>query len=148
MDIALRAFVLFAFVFFVTRIVGRRELSSLDPFDLILLVVVGDAIQQGLTQNDMSVTGAILAVSVFALAQVGVSYLHFRVPRLRPILDGEPIVLLEDGRPIDRNMRRERLTLEDLAEAAREHQIASLEDVRWAVLERNGRISFIPRSGS
>jgi uncharacterized membrane protein YcaP (DUF421 family) len=145
MDIALRAIVLFAFVFFITRVVGRRELSSLEPFDIILLVVVGDAIQQGLTQADASVTGAIIAVSVFALAQVGVSYLHFRVPRLRPILDGEPIVLLEEGRPIDRNMRRERLTLEDLAEAARQEHIAALEDVQWAVLERNGRISFIPK---
>jgi uncharacterized membrane protein YcaP (DUF421 family) len=145
MDIALRAIVLFAFVFFVTRVVGRRELSSLDPFDVILLVVVGDAIQQGLTQNDMSVTGAVIAVSIFALAQIGVSYIHFRLPRLRPILDGEPIVLVEDGRPIERNMHRERLTLEDLAEAARQQQLASLDDVRWAVLERNGRISFIPK---
>ena len=146
MDIALRAIVLFTFVFFVTRLIGRRELSSLEPFDIILLVVVGDAIQQGLTQADVSVTGAIIAVSVFALAQVGVSYLHFRVPRLRPLLDGEPIVVWEDGKPIERNMRRERLTIEDLAEAARQSQIASLEDVRWAVLERNGRLSFIPKS--
>lgn len=146
MDIALRAIVLFTFVFFVTRLIGRRELSSLEPFDIILLVVVGDAIQQGLTQADVSVTGAIIAVSVFALAQVGVSYLHFRVPRLRPLLDGEPIVVWEDGKPIERNMRRERLTTEDLAEAARQSQIASLEDVRWAVLERNGRLSFIPKS--
>ena len=145
MDIAVRGIVLFSFVFFLTRLVGRRELSNLDPFDIILLVVVGDAIQQGLTQDDYSVTGAIIAVSVFALAQVGVSYVHFRVPRLRPILGGEPVVLVDDGRPIERNLRRERLALEDVAEAARLQQIDSLSDVRWAVLERSGRISFIPK---
>ena len=145
MDIALRGIVLFGFVFLLTRLVGRRELSNLDPFDIILLVVVGDAIQQGLTQDDYSVTGAIIAVSVLALAQVGVSYLHFRIPRLRPILGGEPVVLVDDGRPIERNLRRERLALEDVAEAARLQQIDSLSDVRWAVLERSGRISFIPK---
>jgi uncharacterized membrane protein YcaP (DUF421 family) len=145
MDIALRGVVLFSFVFLLTRIVGRRELSNLDPFDIILLVVVGDAIQQGLTQNDYSVTGAVIAVSVFALAQIAVSYLHFRVPRLRPVLGGEPVVLVEDGTPIERNLRRERLALEDVTEAARLQQIASLSDVRWAVLERSGRISFIPK---
>ena len=146
MDIALRGIVLFGFVFLLTRLVGRRELSNLDPFDIILLVVVGDAIQQGLTQDDYSVTGAIIAVSVLALAQVGVSYLHFRIPRLRPILGGEPVVLVDDGRPIERNLRRERLALEDVAEAARLQQIDSLSDVRWAVLERSGRISFIPKT--
>jgi uncharacterized membrane protein YcaP (DUF421 family) len=82
---------------------------------------------------------------VLALVQVTVSYVHFRVPRLRPLLGGEPLVIVEDGKPIDANMRRQRLTLEDLAEAARQDHIASLDDVRWAVLERSGRISFIPK---
>jgi uncharacterized membrane protein YcaP (DUF421 family) len=145
MDIALRAVALFFFVYLLTRIIGRRELSSLEPFDLILLIVLGDAIQQGLTQDDYSVTGAMIAVGTFALLQVFVSYLNFRVSWLRPVLDGHPVVLIEDGKPIERNLKRERLTVEEVAEEARQQQIASLEDVQWAVLETSGNISFIEK---
>ena len=145
MDIALRSIVVFFFVFLVMRIVGRRELSSLEPFDLILLVVLGDSVQQSLTQDDYSVTGAFIVVSTIAALQVFMSYVNFRVPRLRPILDGEPIVIVQDGKVIERNTKRERLTIEDIAEAARTHQIASLDDVQWAVLETSGEMSFIEK---
>ena len=145
MDIVLRAAFAFAFVLLVTRAVGRRELSSLQPFDLILLVMIGDLVQQGVTQNDFSVTGAILVGGTIALMTVAVSYLSFRFPRLRPALDGEPVIVVEDGRPIERNLRRNRITLEELAAAARQNQLASLDDVRWGVLETNGSISFIPK---
>ena len=145
MDLALRSIVVFFFVFVLMRIVGRRELSSLEPFDLILLVVLGDSVQQSLTQDDYSVTGAFIVVSTIALLQVFMSYLNFRVPRLRPLIDGEPIVIVQDGRVIEGNARRERLTLEDVAEAARLQQIASLEDVQWAVLETSGELTFIEK---
>ena len=145
MDIVLRAAIAFIFIFFLTRVVGRRELSSLEPFDLILLIVLGDLIQQGVTQSDYSVTGLILAGSTIALMQVLASYLSFRFRRLRPILDGEPIVLIENGNVLEANTHRERLTQDELAEQARLQQIDSLDKVRWAVLETNGQISFIPK---
>jgi uncharacterized membrane protein YcaP (DUF421 family) len=148
MDIALRGIAIFFFMFFLMRVIGRRELSSLGPFDLILLIVLGDSVQQGLTQDDYSVTGAFIAIMTIAALQVGVSYLSFRFPRLRPMLDGEPLVVVQDGKPIARNMRRERLTLDDLAEEARQNQIASMDEVQWAVVEPNGTISFIKKSGS
>jgi len=145
MDIVLRAAFLFAFVFVLMRAIGKRELSSLEPFDLVLLIVLGDAIQQGLTQDDYSVTGAVLAVGTIAALQVGVSYMSFRFPRLRPVLDGEPVVIVQDGKLIEKNLQRERLTHDDVFEAARLEQIASLDDVAWAVLEKNGQISFIEK---
>ena len=145
MDIVLRAALAYGFIFFLTRIVGRRELSTLEPFDLIMLIVLGDLVQQGVTQSDYSVTGLILAGGTIALIQVAVSYLNFRFKRLQPILDGEPIVLIEDGRVLERNASRERLTRSELEEQARQSQIASLDDVRWAVLETSGHISFIPK---
>jgi uncharacterized membrane protein YcaP (DUF421 family) len=77
-----------------------------------------------------------------------VSFASFRFRRLRPLLDGEPIILLEDGKPISRNLRRERLTVEEVAAEARKQSIASLEDVQWAVLETSGAISFIKKSES
>jgi uncharacterized membrane protein YcaP (DUF421 family) len=145
MDLALRAVVVFFFIYILTRVIGRRELSSLEPFDLILLIVLGDAVQQGLTQDDYSITGALIVVSTIASLQVVVSYLNFRFDRLRPLLDGNPVVVIEDGKPIERNIKRERITVEELAEEARKQQIASLDDVQWAVLETSGEISFIEK---
>jgi len=143
MDIVVRALLAFAFVFFLTRIVGRRELSSLEPFDVIMLVMLGDLVQQGVTQNDFSVTGLVLAGGTIGILTALVSYTSFRFPRLRPILDGEPVVVVEDGKVIERNARRERLTVGELAAAARGQSIASLDQVRWGVLETSGSISFI-----
>jgi uncharacterized membrane protein YcaP (DUF421 family) len=148
MDLALRAIFLFFFVFLLTRVIGRRELSSLEPFDLILLIVLGDAIQQGLTQDDYSVTGAMIVIGTLAGLQVFTSYLSFRLPLLRPVLDGEPIVVIEDGKPIERNLHRERLTLEEVLGEARQQQISSLDEIQWAVLETSGTISFIKKGGS
>jgi uncharacterized membrane protein YcaP (DUF421 family) len=148
MDLVIRAAVAFLFVYFLTRVIGRRELSSMQPFDLIMLVMIGDLVQQGVTQNDFSVTGALLVGGTIALLTVAVSYVSFRFPRLRPVLDGEPVIILEDGKPIDRNLRRHRITIEELAAAARHEQLDSLDAVRWAVLETNGRISFIPKTAS
>jgi uncharacterized membrane protein YcaP (DUF421 family) len=146
MDIVLRAAVAFLFILVVTRVVGRRELSSLEPFDLILLVVIGDLVQQGVTQNDFSVTGIVLAVGTIAVLTVTVSYASFRLPFLRPVVDGEPIIVVEDGEPIARNLERNRITLGEVLAAARQEGISSLADVQWAVLETSGRISFIQRS--
>jgi uncharacterized membrane protein YcaP (DUF421 family) len=145
MDIVLRAAFAFWFIFFLTRIVGRRELSSLGPFDLIMLIVLGDLVQQGVTQSDYSVTGLVLAAGTIAVMQVGVSYANFRFRRLRTVLEGEPIVLIQDGRVLERNVSRERMTRAELEEQARQSQIDSLDKVRWAVLEASGQISFIPK---
>ena len=130
MDIAFRGTALFFFIFLLTRVIGRRELSSLQPFDLILLIVLGDTIQQGLTQDDYSVTGSLIAVGTIAGLQVLTSYTSFRFRWARRLLDGDPIVLMQDGKVIEKNLRRERLTL---------------ADVQWAVFEPSGAISFIPK---
>ena len=148
MDIVVRAVFAFLFILLLTRIVGRRELSSLEPFDLILLVTIGDLVQQGVTQNDFSVTGLFLAVGTIALLAVLFSYLPWKFKVLRPVLEGVPVILIEDGNVIEKNLKRNRLTKEEIAAAARVQQIASLEDVRWAVLETSGQVSFIPKSST
>lgn len=147
MDIVLRAVAVFAFLLVLTRVIGRRELSSLQPLDLILLIILGDAVQQGLTQDDYSLTGAFLAVGTIAILQVLVSWLGWRFKALRIVLDGEPIVVLQDGKLIERNLKRERLTPEEVAEEARAQNIAHLEQVKFAILETNGRITFIKQDG-
>jgi uncharacterized membrane protein YcaP (DUF421 family) len=146
MDLILRAIVIFAFVFLLTRVVGRRELGSTEPFDLILLVVLGDLIQQGVTQSDNSLTGTTTVIVTMAALVVFTAWLSFRFARLRPVLEGKPTLLIADGELLRANLRRERMTVEELGAEARLAQISSLDDVRYAVLETNGKISFVTSS--
>ncbi|MEA2254706.1 MAG: hypothetical protein QOG35_751 [Solirubrobacteraceae bacterium] len=145
MDIVLRTIFVFFLILLVTRAVGRRELSSMEPFDLILLVVIGDLVQQGVTQSDYSLTGATMVISTIAVLTVTTAYVSFRFRRLRPMLEGEPVLLVADGSVMERNLRRQRMTFDELRAEARLAQVASLDDVRYAVLETNGRVSFITR---
>jgi len=145
MDIVLRAVGLYVFMVLLMRVLGRRELSSLSPADLVLLIVLGDAVQQGLTQDDYSVTGALIAVSTIAALQVISSYVVYRSRRARRILEGEPVVVIQDGKLMERNLQRERMSEDDLAEEMRLQQIASFDDVQWAILENNGQISFVKK---
>jgi uncharacterized membrane protein YcaP (DUF421 family) len=144
MDLVGRSIVVFFAILFVTRIVGRRELSSMEPFDLILLIITGDLMQQAVTQSDYSLSGGLTVLTTMALLTAALSYASFKVPKLRPVLDGEPIVLMHDGEVLERNLRRERITIDELLAQARQQQVGSLDQVRFAVLETNGRISVIP----
>jgi uncharacterized membrane protein YcaP (DUF421 family) len=145
MDLVLRAAVAFLFVLFLTRVIGRRELSSLEPFDLIMLVMIGDLVQQGVTQNDFSLTGMLLVGGTIGVLTVLVSYAGWKFPFLRPALEGAPLIVVQDGEPILRNLARNRITVEEVFAEARREGIATLADVEWAVLETSGRITFIKR---
>jgi uncharacterized membrane protein YcaP (DUF421 family) len=146
MDVVLRAAGAFVFLVILLRVIGRRELSTLEPFDLILLVVIGDLVQQGVTQSDYSFTGIVLSVGTIGVLTVVFSFVTARVPLLRPVLEAGPLIIVQDGKLVEKNLRKERLTPEEIAEEARQQQIASLEDVQWGVLEGSGRMSFIQKS--
>ena len=143
MQIIVRALVLFLFVWFVTRAMGRKELSELSSFELILLIAVGDLIQQGVTGDDRSLVGAMLAVTTFALLTVSLSYLQFRFKRLRPTLEGTPVIVVLHGEPQTEMIEIERLTVDDVLDAARQQGIADLAQVRVGVLESDGKFSFL-----
>src|SRR3954453_12287888 len=104
MDLVLRAIVVFFLIFLITRVVGRRELGQLEPFDLILLVVIGDLVQQGVTQSDNSLTGVVLVIGTITALTVLLSFLEYKGPRWGPLPGGEPLVLVEDGEVIQRNL--------------------------------------------
>ena len=146
MDLVLRTTFVFVLILVVTRAVGRRELSSMEPVDLILLVVIGDLVQSGVTQSDNSLTGTTVVIVTMALLIVGTAWLGFRFRRLRSVLEGEPIIVVADGRVLEKNLHRQRMTVEELGAEARLARIGSLEDVSYAVLESNGKVSFLTRS--
>jgi uncharacterized membrane protein YcaP (DUF421 family) len=143
MDVVLRALAAYVFIVFLMRVVGKRELSTMEPSDIVLLVVIGDLVQNGITQNDLSVTGIVLAAGTIGLLATATAFLTYRSKRIRNLVEGEPVILVQNGETIDRNLKSERLTLDELMEQARLQQIESLAKVKWAVLETSGSISFI-----
>jgi uncharacterized membrane protein YcaP (DUF421 family) len=147
-EIVVRASVMFIIVWLITRVVGKRELGQLSAFELVLLVAIGDLIQQSVTQEDYSLIGGILVVSTFALLTVTLSYVSWRFPRTRPVIDGTPSLVLANGKPIDRVLRYERLPMDELLEAARAKGIRDLDDIQLAVLEPNGTFTFFKRRDS
>ena len=147
MEIVIRASVIFLFLLVLTRGLKRRTLADMAPFEMILLVTLGDIVQQGITQEDFSLTGAILAVSTFAFWITVLTWVTWRWRKVGRVIDGVPVVLLQDGEPVDAVMSAERMPLDELHEAARQEGIDDLAKVRLAVLEPSGRISFIKQEG-
>ena len=146
MEVVFRATFIFFFLWLITRVVGRSSLGELSTFQLLLYVTMGDLVQQSVTQQDYSVTSGVLAVSVFALLTVALTFAKYRWRSTRRLIHGTPLVLMTDGEPAAETMRSERVTLDDLMAAARENGIERFGDVSLAVLEADGRISFFTRS--
>ena len=143
MEIVYRAAVLYLFLFFLMRVLGKKELGQLSAFELVLLLAMGDLVQQGVTQEDYSVTGAMLAIGTFGVLILLGSFVTFRFPRSRHLLEGIPVVVIQDGRLREDVMRLERLTDTELREALREQGIEDLKKVRVGLLEADGKFSFI-----
>lgn len=144
MELVARATLIFWFLWLVVRGTGKRSLSELTPLDLLLIVVIGDFVQQGVTQEDMSMTGAVIAVSVFVIWTLVGDALS-RSPRFSRLLAGEPVLIVHDGEALEDRLDRERISLEDLKEAARLEGFGDISDIAFGVLETDGRFSFVRR---
>jgi uncharacterized membrane protein YcaP (DUF421 family) len=147
MEIIVRATVIYFFLWMLTRALGKRELAEMTAFELLLLVVVGDLIQQGVTQDDTSITGAILAVGTIGAWILVFSWLSFRFRTARHLIEGVPVVVVRDGRPVEQALRLERVALDELLESARDQGISNLRDIQLAILEPSGKFSFLTRDG-
>jgi uncharacterized membrane protein YcaP (DUF421 family) len=143
MEIVVRATVTFGALFLLTRGVSKRSLGDLSPFEMLLLVTLGDIVQQGITQEDMSLTGSLLALSTFGFWITVLTWITWRSDRGRRVIEGVPIVLVRDGTPVDEALAVERMPLDEVLEAARQNGVEDLSAIKLAVLEVNGRISII-----
>lgn len=148
MEIVYRALAIFFFLWLVTRVVGRTTLGELSALELLLYITMGDLVQQAVTQQDYSVTGGILAISVFALLTIVASLLARRWPQARPVVHGAPYVVVRDGIPVEEAMKLERLAMDDLLLNARQQGITHFSHIHLAVMETNGEISFFTRHAS
>lgn len=146
MDIIIRAAAIYVFLLVVFRISGKRTLSEVTTFDLVLILVIAEATQQGLLGQDYSVTRAFLTILTLVGVDIALSVLKRRSPALDRIMEGRPLVIVEDGKPLQERMRKERVDDEDVLHAARELQgLERMEQIKYAVLERSGGISIVPK---
>jgi len=142
-EIVLRASFVFLGLLLLTRGMRKRTLGDLSPFEMLLLVTIGDLVQQAVTQEDYSVTGAVLAVGTLGFWISVLSWLSWRSDRARRVIEGVPIVLVRDGEPVDEALRIEQMPLAEVLEAARQQGVDELAKIRYAVLEVSGKISII-----
>lgn len=147
MDIVGRAAVMFVVLYALLRVMGKRELGQLTPFELVVMIVLGDLIQQGVTHNDFSLTGAVLAITTFAFLAIAMSWVTYLFPKAEKLLDGEPRVVIRDGVLLRENLRRDRITQGEVESEMRLAGIADMHDVAWGILEPQGKISFIEKHG-
>jgi len=145
MDIVLRATAMFFILFLLIRLLGKRELGQMTPFEFVVLVVLGDLIQQGVTHNDFSLTGATLAICTFAFWALVLSWTAYLFPRAKDLLEGAPRVIVRDGEVVTENLRRDRLTRDEILSEMRLAGIGRMSEVAWAILEPQGKMSFIKK---
>lgn len=146
MNPILRATVVFFFLLLVFRLASKRSLAQITSFDFVLLLIIGEATQNALIGQDHSLTNAALVIMTLVMLDIGLSLAKARFPRLEPVLDDLPLVLVENGRAIKDRMREARVDEEDVLAAARELQgLERLDQVKYAVLERSGGITVIPK---
>ncbi|MBB1612606.1 DUF421 domain-containing protein [Pseudomonas protegens] len=146
MDSVLRAGAMYLALMVLFKIAGRRSLAELTTFDFVLLMMIGEATQQALLGDDFSITNGMLVIVTLIAIDVGLSLLKQRSGWVSRLIDGEPTIIVENGKLLHRRLRHARLIEADVMEAARSSQgIERLEEIKFAIIERNGKISIIAK---
>lgn len=144
MDAALRAAAMYVALIILFKVAGRRSLVDLTTFDFVLLLIIGEATQQALLGDDFSFTNAVLVIATLIAMDIGFTLAKQRLRSLTRLLDDGAMILVEYGRPLKARLAKARLTEADIMETARSNQgVERMEDIRFAILERNGSISII-----
>lgn len=146
MNPVFRAMLMFGVLWLVFRVGGRRTLAEITTFDFILLLVIGDAAQNAFTGDDFSVTTAALVIVTLVLLDVGMAKLSQRSDRLQRVIDSVPVIVIDNGRLLEREIRQEGITVDEILTAARErHGLQTLDQIKFAIVERHGGISVVPK---
>ncbi|QKJ86121.1 hypothetical protein PMPD1_1156 [Paramixta manurensis] len=147
METVLRAASMYVLLMIVLKIAGRRTLLEMTSFDFILLLIISEATQQALLGNDFSVSGAALTIITLIVMDILLGMLKSFFPRLEMLIDGTSLILVENGQLLHQRLRKAGITAEDILSSARSSQgLERLEQIKFAILEKNGKISIIPKS--
>jgi len=145
MEMVLRAIAIYLILLVVFKVAGRRALLQMTSFDLILLLIISEATQQALLGDDFSVTGAMLTIITLVVVDMLFGYMKKFISGAESVLDGSPVILVENGIPLGDKMEKVDVSCDDILVAARQNQgITELSKIKYAMLERNGHISIIP----
>ena len=144
MESVVRGLIIYAVLLVLFRITGKRSLGQITTFDFVLLLIISEAIQNGMVGTSYSITNALALVATLVTVDVALSVVKRRSSRLEKVLDGTPVVIVENGRPLRDRMDKERLDECDVLSAARREGLERMSQIKYAVLERNGQISIIP----
>jgi uncharacterized membrane protein YcaP (DUF421 family) len=147
-EIVARTVIIYGALLAGLRLAGKRQLGQMTPFDLVVILLIANAVQNAMVGPDTSVTGGLIAASVLIAANYGLAFARERIPALRFAVQGTPTLLMNNGRLIVEHLRKEGLDREDVLMAAREHGIDSLDGVHAAVLETDGSISIVPQGAT
>lgn len=145
MESVLRALFIYSVLMVLFRLTGKRSLGQITTFDFVLLLIISEAIQNGMVGTSYSITNALVLVVTLVTVDVALSLVKRRSRRLEQFLDGTPIVIVENGRPLRDRMDKERVDESDVLSAARQEGLERMSQIKYAVLERNGQISIIRR---
>ncbi len=144
-SIVIRCIIIYLFVFVILRLAGKRTLSELKTFDLVLLLILSEATQSAMMNSDNSILGAMIAIGTLIFIDVAVSFFSSKSRDFDRIINGVPMIILKNGTPIRERMEKARVQTDDILEAARKtHGLESLSQIKYAVLEKGGEISIIP----
>ena len=143
-SIVIRTVIVYGVLLVGLRLTGKRQLGQMTPFDLVVILLVANAVQNAMVGTDTSVTGGLIAAGVLIALNYGVAFVRERVPFLRRAVGGSPSLIVSDGELIRAHLVREGLDEDDVLMAIREHGFENLSDVRMAVLETDGSISIVP----
>ncbi|WP_034912685.1 MULTISPECIES: YetF domain-containing protein [Erwinia] len=144
METVMRAASMYLLLMIVLKIAGRRTLLEMTSFDLILLLIISEATQQALLGNDFSITGASLTIITLIVVDILFGMLKSRFPRLDMLIDGTALILVENGRVLPERARRAGISEDDILNSARSSGLERLDQIKYAILEKNGKISIIP----
>ena len=146
MEPVIRGFVVYLFLMIVFRLAGKRTLSETSTFDLVLLLIISETTQQAMVDSDHSLTGGALLILTLVVTDIAFSLLKLWLPKVESVMEGQSLIIVEDGKPNKKYMRRERVDEADILEAARLQQgLEKFSDIKYAVLERGGKITVVPR---
>jgi uncharacterized membrane protein YcaP (DUF421 family) len=142
----LRAVVVYAFLLVLLRCTGKRQVGQMAPFDLVLLLVLSNAVQNAMNAGDNSITGGCILAATLVALNWGVAWLTYRSKRLEALIEGRPVLLVHNGHVDQKALSDVKMTKHELEAALRSQGYAGPEEVRFAVLENNGSVSVVPRN--
>src|SRR5688572_6531331 len=146
MDSVLRSLTIYFFLLLVFRISGRRTLSQVAPFDLVLLLIISEVTQGAMVNNDHSITNAIVLILTLVMTSLGLSELKQHFPRLKYLLEGSTVMIVKNGQLLKNRMNELRVDKDEILEAARaSHGLSALDQIKYAFVEPNGEITLIPQ---